>query len=122
MHSYKKYLTIQNIAIAIIAVILLQTLPFKFLWLPESVALFKKLWQEPRGRIGTWILELCGVIWLFIPKLRVRAAIWISILMCGAIYFHATILWLDGLAISAGVVLLCALYIVYNNYWMISKK
>jgi putative oxidoreductase len=58
MNTIKKYLTAQNIAIGIISIILLQTLPFKFLALPESVALFTKLGQEPRGRIGTGILEL----------------------------------------------------------------
>jgi putative oxidoreductase len=37
----------------IAAVILLQTLYFKFTGHPESIALFTKLGMEPWGRIGT---------------------------------------------------------------------
>jgi hypothetical protein len=37
------FLTLENIAIIIISIILLQTLPFKFLGLAESVELFTKL-------------------------------------------------------------------------------
>lgn len=115
----RKFLTSEHIAMIIISIILLQTLPFKFLGLAESVELFTKLWQEPRGRIATWILELLGVIGLWAPLSRSRkyAAIWIAFLMIGALYFHATILWWDGLALSAGIVLLCSTYVA-----MIQKK
>jgi hypothetical protein len=115
----RNFLTLEHIAMLIISIILLQTLPFKFLWLQESVDLFTKLWQEPRGRIGSGILELLGVIGLWAPSSRSRkyAAIWIAFLMIGALYFHATVLGWDGLALSAGIVLLCSTYIA-----MIQKK
>jgi hypothetical protein len=37
--------------------------------------------------------------------------------MIGALYFHATVLGWDGLALSAGIVLLCSIYVA-----MIQKK
>lgn len=40
------------------AIILLQTLYFKFTGHPESVELFTKLGVEPWGRIGTGVIEL----------------------------------------------------------------
>ena len=114
----RQFLTLPNIAAIIISIILLQTLPFKFLGLQESVDLFTKLWQEPRGRIGTGILELLGVIGLWAPLSRSRkyAAVWITFLMIGALYFHATILGWNGLALSAGIVLLSSVYIFYIPY------
>lgn len=111
----RAFLTTKNIAILIISIILLQTLPFKFLGFKESVDLFTKLWQEPRGRIGTGILELLGVIGLRIPQTKKYAAIWITFLMLGALYFHATILGWDGLAISAWIVLICSLFIILKK-------
>ncbi len=113
----RKFLTIEHIAMLIISIILLQTLPFKFLWLQESVELFTKLWQEPWGRIGTWILELLGVIGLWAPLSRSRkyAAIWITFLMIGALYFHATILGWDGLALLASITLISSTYIIFNK-------
>ena len=42
------------------AIILLQTLFFKFTGAPESVYIFETLGQEPIGRIGSGIVELTG--------------------------------------------------------------
>lgn len=113
----RNFLTWEYIAMVIISVILLQTLPFKFLGLPESVALFTKLWQEPRGRIGTWILELLWVIGLWAPLswLRKYAALGIGFLMIGALYFHATVLWWNGLALLALITLVSSIYIIFNK-------
>ena len=111
----RNFLTLEHIAMIIISIILLQTLPFKFLGLPESVALFTKLWQEPRGRIGTGILELFGVIGIRILHTKKYAAGWIAILMMGALYFHTIVLGWDGLALSAGIIVLCSLFIVIKK-------
>ena len=50
------------------AVILLQTLYFKFTAHPESVKLFTEIGMEPWGRIGTGIIELIAAILLLIPR------------------------------------------------------
>jgi uncharacterized membrane protein YphA (DoxX/SURF4 family) len=72
------------------AVILLQTLYFKFTAHPESVKLFTQIGMEPYGRIGTGILELITAILLLIPRFTGYGAILGLVLMTGAIYFHLT--------------------------------
>ena len=74
----------------IAAVILLQTLYFKFTAQPESVELFTKLGMEPWGRIGTGISELITAILLLIPRTTLLGAVMGVGLMSGAIFFHLT--------------------------------
>ncbi len=49
------------------AIIMLQTLYFKFTAQPESVEIFTKVGIEPWGRIGTGVAELIASILLLIP-------------------------------------------------------
>jgi uncharacterized membrane protein YphA (DoxX/SURF4 family) len=72
------------------AVIMLQTLYFKFLGAPESVYIFTTLGMEPWGRIGTGILELVAAVLLLIPRTTAFGAILGLALMSGAIFFHLT--------------------------------
>jgi uncharacterized membrane protein YphA (DoxX/SURF4 family) len=72
------------------AVILLQTLYFKFSAAPESIYIFSKLGMEPWGRIGTGVLELIAGILLLIPATTVFGALLAIGLMAGAIFFHIT--------------------------------
>jgi uncharacterized membrane protein YphA (DoxX/SURF4 family) len=74
----------------IAAIIMLQTLYFKFTPEPESVRLFTKLGMEPWGRIGTGIMELIASILLLIPATTVFGALLGIGLMSGAIFFHLT--------------------------------
>jgi uncharacterized membrane protein YphA (DoxX/SURF4 family) len=70
------------------AVILLQTLYFKFTAHPQSVKLFTQIGMEPYGRIGTGILELIAAILLLIPRYTGYGAILGLVMMTGALYFH----------------------------------
>jgi uncharacterized membrane protein YphA (DoxX/SURF4 family) len=85
---------IRTIAIWILrlvpAIILLQTLYFKFTAHPESVKLFTEIGMEPYGRIGTGILELIASILILIPRYTGYGAILGLIMMTGALYFHLT--------------------------------
>ncbi|MBK7557001.1 MAG: DoxX family protein [Chitinophagaceae bacterium] len=74
----------------IAAVILLQTLYFKFTAKPESVELFTLIGMEPWGRIGTGIAELVASVLLLIPRTTLLGAFMGTGLMSGAIYFHLT--------------------------------
>lgn len=74
----------------IAAVILLQTLYFKFTAHPQSVELFTTLGMEPWGRIGTGIAELIASILILVPRTTLLGAILGLGLMCGAIFFHLT--------------------------------
>lgn len=76
----------------IAAVILLQTLYFKFTGHPESVELFTKLGVEPWGRIGTGIIELITGILLLIPATVFIGAFLGIGLMSGAILSHLTVI------------------------------
>jgi putative oxidoreductase len=119
-------MTIKNIiswAIRIVAaVILFQTLYFKFTAHPESVDLFTKLGVEPWGRVGTGILELITGILLLVPATSIIGSFLGIGLMTGAILSHIAVLGIESkgdggqLFILAIVVLLCcAIYLFLNK-------
>ena len=83
--------SIINLALKVVpAVILLQTLYFKFSAAPESVYIFETLGLEPVGRIGIGILELITAILILIPKTTWVGAILGLGIMAGAIFSHLT--------------------------------
>lgn len=72
------------------AIILLQTLYFKFSAAPESVFIFEQLGLEPWGRIGLGVAELIIAILILVPRTTwVGALLGIGI-MAGAIFSHVT--------------------------------
>jgi uncharacterized membrane protein YphA (DoxX/SURF4 family) len=85
---------ISNGAAVIAAIIMLQTLYFKFSASPESVYIFTTLGIEPFGRIGSGIAELIASVLLLIPRTRVFGAILGLGVMAGAIFSHLTVLGL----------------------------
>jgi len=97
----------------IAAVILLQTLFFKFSGHPESVELFTKLGVEPWGRIGTGIIELIAGILLLIPATAFVGGLLGVGLMFGAILSHLTVIGIESkgdggqLFLLAFIVLIC---------------
>lgn len=106
------------IAKIVAAIILLQTLFFKFTAAPESVEIFTKVGIEPYGRIGTGVLELIAAILILIPATAYLGAGLALGLMVGAIGAHLAILGIvvmdDGgqlfvyavlVAISAAIIL-----------------
>ncbi|MFA6084695.1 DoxX family protein [Mucilaginibacter sp.] len=72
------------------AVIMLQTLYFKFMAAPESVYIFSKLGLEPWGRLGIGSLELIAAILILVPKTTSLGALLAVGVMAGAIFFHLT--------------------------------
>lgn len=74
------------------AVILLQTLFFKFTAAPESVYIFNKVGLEPWGRIGSGIAELIAAILILIPATTWLGAGLALAVMLGAIFSHLTVL------------------------------
>lgn len=83
----KKFFTLDFILRLIVAVILLQTLYFKFTAAEESVYIFQTLGMEPWGRIGSGVVELIAAICILIPSL-----VWLGALLAlgtvtGAIFF-----------------------------------
>lgn len=72
------------------AVILAQTLYFKFTGAEESKFIFSTLNAEPWGRIGSGVMELIAAILLIIPRTAAVGAFLILGLMTGAIGAHLT--------------------------------
>lgn len=74
----------------IVAIILIQTLRFKFSAHPDSVYIFKTLGLEPFGRIGIGVLELIAGVLLLIPKTVWMGASLTLGVIGGAIFMHLT--------------------------------
>jgi hypothetical protein len=111
----------------IAAVILLQTLWFKFTGAPESVYIFSALGVEPWGRIGLGIAELATAALLLVPRTAgVGAAISLG-MMVGAIMSHFFVLGIevmdDGgtLFALAVIVAVCSALVLWRERAMITK-
>ena len=106
---------------AVPALILLQTLFFKFTGAPESVYIFMTVGMEPYGRIGSGIVELVAAALLLMPRISWLGALLGLGVISGAIFFHLTILGIevqgDGgyLFILALIVFIACLIIVWQN-------
>ncbi len=93
MATNSKIKTIFTWALRIVAaVILLQTLFFKFTGAPESVYIFSKVGLEPWGRIGSGVAELIAAILILIPPTTWLGAGLALAVMVGAIFSHLTLL------------------------------
>ena len=91
------------------AVILVETLFFKFTGAPESVYIFTKVGAEPRGRIGSGIVELIAAILLLTPRFTWLGSVISLGVMAGAILSHLTVL---GIEVQGDKGLLFALAII----------
>jgi uncharacterized membrane protein YphA (DoxX/SURF4 family) len=74
----------------IVAVILIQTLRFKFLAHPDSVYIFTQAGLEPEGRIIIGFLELIAAFLIIFPR-----TVWLGAgltlgVISGAIFLHLT--------------------------------
>ena len=74
------------------AVIMLQTLFFKFSGAPESIYIFTKVHMEPWGRYGTGTVELIASILLMSSCRCWLGALLALGVMAGAIFSHLTLL------------------------------
>ncbi|AEM72408.1 DoxX family protein [Allomuricauda ruestringensis DSM 13258] len=116
-------MTAKSIATTILriipAVILLQTLFYKFSAAPESVYIFETLGLEPWGRIGLGVLELITAILILVPKTTWLGALLGIGIMGGAIFSHFAILGVvvqnDGgtLFLLAWITFVCCVVLVW---------
>ena len=102
----------------IAALIMMQTLYFKFTGHPQSIHLFTTIEMEPWGRYGTGILELIASALILLPKTTYIGAALGLALMSGAIFFHLTKLGIlfDGdpvLFIYALIVFICCSILLF---------
>lgn len=101
------------------AIILLQTLYFKFTAHEESVYIFTTVGMEPWGRIGSGVAELVAGALLLLPRTVVHGALLAAMIMVGAIASHLFVLGIvvkdDGgqLFIMACVVFFSSVGLLY---------
>ena len=101
------------------AIILLQTLFFKFTGAAESKYIFTKVGLEPWGRYGSGVAELIAAILLLTPRFAWAGALLALSVISGAILSHLTILGIvvqdDGglLFLLAVTVFLCSAFTIY---------
>ena len=96
------------------AVILLQTLFFKFSASDESVYIFSTIGMEPWGRIGTGIMELIAAILILIPRTTAFGALLAFGLMSGALFFHITTLGIEVKG-DGGLLFISALLVLVSS-------
>ena len=77
------------------AIILLQTLFFKFTAASESVYIFTKVGAEPWGRIRSRIVELIAAALLLTPRYNWLGSLVALGVMAGAIVSHLTVLGIE---------------------------
>src|SRR3954453_18228743 len=101
----------------IAAVIMLQTLYFKFSAAPESVYIFSTIGLEPWGRIGIGILELISSLLILNPRTTGFGAVMGIGVMSGAIFYHITKV---GLVVmnDGGQLFAYALIVFFSCVWL----
>lgn len=77
------------------ALILLQTLYFKFTGAPESVHIFESVGMEPWGRYTSGVLELISGVLLLTPGLSWIGAFLGAVVISVALFFHVTSLGVE---------------------------
>src|SRR4051812_14652658 len=114
-------LVVYWIARIVAAVIMVQTLYFKFSGADESVYIFSMVGIEPWGRIGTGVLELIASVLILINVTAWLGALLGLGLMAGAIFIHLTVLGIevkgDGgylFMLAIIVAVCCAVILLFN--------
>jgi len=104
------------------AIIMVQTLYFKFSGAEESIYIFSRVGMEPWGRIGTGVFELIASILLLINATAWLGALLGLGLMAGAMFFHLTILGIDVkgdggylFLLAVLVAVFCAIVLAFNR-------
>lgn len=101
-----------------VAVILLQTLFFKFSGAAESVYIFEKTGLGSVGRIGSGIVELIAAILLFVPSLTWLGALLGVGVMSGAILSHLTLLGIEVMG-DGGTLFYLALFVFTGSAYLL---
>lgn len=113
--------TITWICRLIAALIMLQTLFYKFSGAEESIEIFSRLGVEPWGRYLAGIAELIASLLILVPRTSVYGALMAIGIMLGAIMSHIFVLGIEVsgdnglLFIYACIVLLASSYIVITG-------
>jgi hypothetical protein len=113
------------------AILMLQTLYYKFSAAPESIYIFTELGIEPFGRIGIGIVELVASILLVFRKTSIFGAILGIGVIAGAIFAHIFIIGIEvqndkgvlfGLAFVIFVASSLTIYVQKDKFNLLIKR
>ena len=98
----------------LVALILIQTLYFKFTAAPESVYIFETVGLEPVGRILSGVFELIAAVLILLPR-----SVWLGAglsmgIISGAIFFHLTLLGIEVKG-DGGLLFYMALFVFFSS-------
>lgn len=129
--SSLKY-NIERICSLIAAVLLMQTLFYKFSAATESVYIFNQLGLEPYGRIGIGIVELITAILLLFRKTFLYGSVLGLFIISGAIFSHVFVIGIEVLDdngllfILALIVFICCSIVLFIEkgqlFYLIKNK
>lgn len=100
------------------AIILFQTLFFKFSGASESVYIFEAIGMEPIGRYGSGVVELIAVIFLLWNRWAWVGAVLGVGVISGAIFFHLTSLGIE-VQQDGGLLFMLALIVFFSCLMLI---
>lgn len=106
----------------ILAIILLQTLFYKFTASPESVYIFTKLNAEPVGRISSGIIELITSFLLFFNRTKFYASIMILGTMAVALLSHIFVLGIEIMNDGGTLFILGCICFILSTYFSLLYK
>lgn len=101
-----------------VAVILLQTLYFKFTAHPDSVHIFSALGIEPWGRIGLGIVELITAILILLPKTKTIGMLTSLGIILGAVFSHFLVLGINVSNDGGGLFTLAILVLLASSLYV----
>lgn len=96
------------------ALILLQTLFFKFTGAKESIYIFSEVGMEPWGRYASGIAELVAGVLLLIPRYRHFGAAIAAGVISGALFFHLTSLGIEVLGDGGQLFVMALIVFVFS--------
>jgi putative oxidoreductase len=105
-----------------VAIILLQTLYFKFTAHPDSVHIFSALGVEPWGRIGLGIVELITAILILLPKTKIIGMVTSLGIIIGAVLSHFLVLGINVSNDGGGLFTLAIIVFIASTIFLIMHK
>ncbi len=101
-----------------VAVILIQTLYFKFTAHPDSVHIFTELGVEPYGRIGLGIIELITAFLILYPRTKIYGMVMSLGIIFGAIFSHLLVLGINVREDGGGLFALAIIVLIASSAFL----
>lgn len=106
----------------VVAIILLQTLYYKFTAHPDSVYIFSKLEIEPWGRISLGVIELITAFLIIVPKTKTIGLLISFFIIIGAVFAHLKVLGINVSNDGGGLFTLASIILISDIIYFIINK